>query len=117
MKLTTLFLCLAVALPFAAGCSDAPDYGVEVKKVPAVNRVRSLLEGYAKRGQLDSSAHILEKEIKEMKKEGAANADELLADAKKLLSMKSPGAIRKQAQEMLAKLPEKGTAPATPPAE
>lgn len=111
MKSLTILLGFTVILLLPVGCSDAPDYGVEVQEAPpATDRVRNLLEGYARTGELDSSSMILKDEIKAMKKEGVANADALLQDAEKLLNAQSPSAVRQTAEEMLAKLPEKAAA-------
>lgn len=103
----------ALVLLTLAGCGEE-NPNLQGTIVPTkTETVRNWLQGVAQRGQLDSGAEVMRKEIVGLKKEGVAKADAIAAKFDKLIKTRSPAAIRSQAQEMLKMLPPPQTEPRT----
>lgn len=88
----------------ASGCVKSGPEKIQVQVPPPVQQLRSLLETYAKTGELDSGVVAIREQIDALRATDAAKADELAADLARFETLKAADAVKKQADLMLKKL-------------
>lgn len=100
-----VFVGLFVAsVAVSVGCGQRGRTPIRVEVPPPVTQLRSLLETYAKTGELDSGVIAIREQIDVLRATDAAKADALAAELPKLESSKGAAAVKKQAEAMLGKL-------------
>jgi len=99
-----VLLTCAVALAAAGGCGSRGPAPIRVTPPPALTQLRSLIETYAKSGELDSGVVAARDLIDALRATDAAKADTLAAELAKLEASRGAAAVKKQAEAMLEKL-------------
>lgn len=97
----------ATILMLVVGCVGCGGGGLEDNPVsvePVESPVKVLLQGVAETGELGSGAMDIRNALEQMKADGNANADALLADLAEMEAMADPERIKRKAQEMIDSL-------------